>query len=141
MGVHAVALATGDKAWLSSMLPALEAVATYMVGYFVLSEGYTIYQTAAQLGQGMNSAPGVFIAPGSGVADGGKHCSNWYDIIEFGHYVSKFNVSVCLLCRNCSTPRRTLTWVYTLSWLWSIWRIFTPSWVRPLSPFHLLKLF
>jgi hypothetical protein len=29
--------------------------------------------------------PVVFVSPGSGLADGKHHASNWYDVIEFGH--------------------------------------------------------
>ncbi len=37
------------------------------------------------LAQGM-AETGIFIMPNaSGLADGGRHCTNWFDIVEFGH--------------------------------------------------------
>jgi hypothetical protein len=38
------------------------------------------------LENGINET-GIFIMPNaSGLADGGKHCTNWFDIVEFGHF-------------------------------------------------------
>lgn len=71
LAVHGLALASGDRAWLASQLAPLEAIAGYMLG-------------ACGVGTG-----GVFVDPGaSGLPDGGRHCANWFDIIEFGHQVS-----------------------------------------------------
>lgn len=62
LAVHSLAVTTGDKAWLTAQLPTLEAIAGYML---------------AECGVG---ASGVFVDPGaSGLADGGKHCSNWFE--------------------------------------------------------------
>lgn len=67
IGAHAAALATGNATFLRAMLPAMEALA----GFLRVN--------------GVDSG-GVFLVPGaSGLADGGHHTSNWYDVIEFGH--------------------------------------------------------
>lgn len=68
LAVHGLGVATGDAAWLASQLGPLEAIAAYMLG-----------------GCGVGT-DGIFVDPGaSGLADGGRHASNWFDIIEFGH--------------------------------------------------------
>lgn len=81
LAAHAVATATGDKAWLTNLLPAIEAVAAYM-------------ETA-----GLGSS-GVFTCPASGLGDGGKHTTNWYDIIEFGH-LDAYNAVLAVWAVDC----------------------------------------
>jgi uncharacterized protein (DUF608 family) len=59
-------LATGDKEFLIESMPMLEKVANYMLN--------------------LGLRDGLAIIPGaSGISDGGKHCTNWYDVIEFGN--------------------------------------------------------
>ena len=58
IAVHAVAVATGDAAWLRSLLPALRAVAAYL--------------EAGGVGAG-----GLFRAPNSGLSGSGRGGSNW----------------------------------------------------------------
>jgi hypothetical protein len=71
IAVYYTALATGDMEWLASMKPALQAVQAYLS-----SRGLDI--------TGPNGLV-VFTSPSSGLADGGKHSANWYDVIEFGN--------------------------------------------------------
>ncbi len=57
IAAHAVATATGDKQWLLNILPAIEAIATYIES---------------------SMSNGVFISPGSGLANGARSAGNWY---------------------------------------------------------------
>ena len=78
LAVHSYVVSTGDRQFLESVFPIVQRVAGYM------------------LRQGLE-ATGVFIVPGaSGLPNGGKHASNWYDIIEFGHQVWQ-----CCSWRTC----------------------------------------
>ena len=64
---HSLACSTGDRQWLQQRLPSLTHIANFM------------------LDNGVGDT-GLFIMPNaSGLADGGKHCTNWFDIVEFGH--------------------------------------------------------
>lgn len=71
IAVYYAAASSGDKAWLASMRPALDTIAAYLA-----SRGLTL-----------PTPPGgvVFVSPASGLADAGRHASNWYDVINFGH--------------------------------------------------------
>lgn len=69
IAVYFTVLATGDMQWLASMKPALQAVQAYL----------------SSRGLDITNAPVVFTSPASGLADGGRHSSNWYDVIEFGN--------------------------------------------------------
>ena len=71
-GAYVRQVNSGDKVWLESTLPALRAMRAYLA-----SRGLRI---------GSGGDPVVFTSPASGLADGGRHASNWYDIIEFGHW-------------------------------------------------------
>ncbi len=68
LAVHSLACSTGDSSWLRQRLPSLTHIARFMLDNGV-------------------SDTGIFIMPNaSGLPDGGKHCSNWFDIVEFGHF-------------------------------------------------------
>jgi len=85
IAAHAVAVATGDAAWLARQLPALERLAAYMV-----SSGLGNFNATSN-----NNGTGLWSMPGSGVADGGRHTSNWMDVVEFGHldgYVNAYAI-------------------------------------------------
>lgn len=69
IAVYFAATSSGDMAWLASLRPALDAVAAYIGAH----------------GLNASASPSVFVSPASGLADGGKHASNWFDIILFGH--------------------------------------------------------
>lgn len=73
VAVYYTFLASGDAAWLAALRPSLDAMARYLA-----KRGLT-------LGAG-GGAPVVYKSPASGLADGGSHASNWYDIVEFGNY-------------------------------------------------------
>lgn len=88
LAVHSLAVTTGDKEWLALQLPAVEAVAEYM------------------LANGM-AETGIFTMPeASGLADGGKHCTNWFDIIEFGHY-DAYNNALAILALEAAVDMHT----------------------------------
>jgi hypothetical protein len=69
VAVYYTATSSGDLTWLQSLRPALDAMMKFFAAH------------------GLNaSAPRVvFVSPASGIADGNKHASNWYDVINFGH--------------------------------------------------------
>ena len=68
LAVHSLACSTGDALWLRQRLPSLTHIASFM------------------LQNGVDDT-GIFIMPNSsGLPDGGKHCTNWFDIVEFGHF-------------------------------------------------------
>ena len=70
IAVYYAATSSGDLAWLRSLRPALDAVQAFL----------------AQSGLALDGAgPAVFVSPASGLADGGRHTGNWYDVVEFGH--------------------------------------------------------
>lgn len=69
IAVYYTATSTGDLAWLASMRPALDTLLDYY----------------ASRGLNMSASRAVFTSPASGLADGNRHASNWYDIIESGH--------------------------------------------------------
>lgn len=62
IAVYYTVIATGDMPWLLSMKPALQAVQAYL----------------ASRGLDKTSSPVLFSSPETGIADGGKHTSNWY---------------------------------------------------------------
>ena len=72
IAVYYTAASTGDVAWLASMRPALDAVAAFLAAH--------------GLALPAAGGPVVYTSPASGLADGRKHASNWYDIVNFGHY-------------------------------------------------------
>lgn len=74
IAVYFAAVSSGDMAWLATMAPALHAMETYLA-----SRGLALP------GSSGGGAPAVFTSPASGLADGQRHASNWYDVIEFGH--------------------------------------------------------
>ena len=61
IAVYYAAASSGDLAWLASLRPALDT----MVAYF------------AAHGLNASASPAMFVSPASGLADGGKHASNW----------------------------------------------------------------
>ena len=67
-------LHTGDRDFLSAVMPAVDRVARYMLAL----DGD---------GDGVVEVPGT-----SGLDNGGHDCSNWYDIIKFGHKDAYVNV-------------------------------------------------
>jgi hypothetical protein len=71
IAVYYTYLASGDAAWLAAMRPALDSMARYLA------------KRGLALGTG---APVVYKSPASGLADAGRHTTNWYDIVEFGNY-------------------------------------------------------
>lgn len=76
MSIHASAMSHGDKNWVQSLMPQIDKVA----GYLVRSMNFDYING------------GVFQCPGSGLADGGRHASNWYDIVEFGNFDAYVNI-------------------------------------------------
>jgi hypothetical protein len=62
IAVAQTAAASGDLAWLRTMLPALQAMQAYFASRGLALNG---------------SAPVIFTSPASGLADGGRHASNW----------------------------------------------------------------
>lgn len=66
IAVYYAAAAGGDRAWLASMRPALDAVAAYL----------------ASRGLAAGARPAVFTSPATGLPDGGRHSSNWFDVVE-----------------------------------------------------------
>ena len=62
--VYYTAASTGDFAWLRSLRPALDAIAS-----FLGSRGLKLNNSAG--------APVVYQSPSSGLADGGRHAANW----------------------------------------------------------------
>jgi len=69
IAVYFSVVSSGDMAWLASVRPALDAI----VAYF------------ASRGLSVPAQQAVYVSPTSGLADGGRHTSNWYDVINFGH--------------------------------------------------------
>lgn len=69
IAVYYAAASSGDVAWLSSLRPALDTMAAYF----------------AARGLNASASPSVFLSPASGIADGRKHATNWYDVVNFGH--------------------------------------------------------
>jgi hypothetical protein len=95
IAVAQTAAITGDLVWLRSMLPALQALQAYFAsrGLGVNGSGAFEVGVAARVGYdpspidvGDGTGPVVFVCPATGIADGAKHASNWYDIVEFGHF-------------------------------------------------------
>jgi hypothetical protein len=74
IAVYFAAVSSGDMAWLATMAPALHAMETYLA-----SRGLALP------GSSGGGVPAVFTSPASGLADGKRQASNWYDVIEFGH--------------------------------------------------------
>lgn len=70
IAVYYAATSSGDMQWLASMRPALDAIAAFLA------------QSGLALG---GPGPAVYVSPASGLADGGRHSANWYDVVEFGH--------------------------------------------------------
>ncbi len=74
LAVYYHAIYTGNKQFVRSLMPVVRRVANYMNLLDVDGDG-------------------VFEVPEtSGLADGKRHCSNWYDIIEFGHKDAYINI-------------------------------------------------
>jgi hypothetical protein len=69
IAVYYAATSSGDIAWLRSLRPALDTVMAYFASH----------------GLNASASPAVFTSPASGLPDAGKHASNWYDIVLFGH--------------------------------------------------------
>jgi hypothetical protein len=72
------AVQTGSRDFLRAVMPAVERVARYML-------------TLDGDGDGVVEIPET-----TGLADGGRDCSNWYDIIKFGHKDAHVN-AYCVL--------------------------------------------
>jgi hypothetical protein len=66
IAVYYAAASSGDLAWLASLRPALDAMGAYFGAH----------------GLNASASPAVFVSPASGLADGGKHASNWYDVVR-----------------------------------------------------------
>jgi hypothetical protein len=78
LSFHAQAIASGDCAWLISVYPNVARAAKRMVDLMFHRP---------------QSHKGVFWNPKtSGLADGGRHASNWYDIVEFGWFDAYVNI-------------------------------------------------
>ncbi len=74
LAVYYHAIYTGNKQFIQSLMPVVRRVANYMNSMDIDGDG-------------------VFEVPEtSGLADGKRHCSNWYDIIEFGHKDAYINI-------------------------------------------------
>ena len=71
IAVWFAATSSGDTAWLRSLQPALAAVEQ-----FLAASGLTLDN---------GGKPVVFTSPASGIADGGRHASNWFDVVLFGN--------------------------------------------------------
>jgi hypothetical protein len=68
------AIQTGDRAWLRSVMPVLDRVAKYQIALDRDNDGV------------------AEIPKTSGLPNGEHDCSNWYDIIKFGHKDAITNV-------------------------------------------------
>jgi hypothetical protein len=68
------AIGTGDRAWLQGVMPVLDRVARYQIALDRDRDGV------------------VEIPKTSGLPNGEHDCSNWYDIIKFGHKDAITNV-------------------------------------------------
>lgn len=68
------AMQTGDRAWLQRVMPVLDRVARYQIALDRDQDGV------------------VEIPRTSGLPNGAHDCSNWYDIIKFGHKDAITNV-------------------------------------------------
>jgi hypothetical protein len=67
LAIYEQTLNTGNRDFVSQAMPAMDRVAHYLLALD-------------------HDHDGVFEIPNaSGLADGKHHCSNWYDIINFGH--------------------------------------------------------
>jgi len=69
IAVYYAATSSGDLAWLASLRPAIDAMMAYFSAH----------------GLNASADPVLFTSPSSGLADGGRHASNWYDVVLFGH--------------------------------------------------------
>ena len=69
IAVYYAAASSGDLAWLASLRPAIDAMMAYFSAH----------------GLNASADPALFTSPSSGLADGGRHASNWYDVVLFGH--------------------------------------------------------
>ena len=74
LAVYYHAIYTGNRDFVRSIMPVVWRVAHYM-------------QSLDTDGDGVVEIPDT-----SGLPDGKRHCSNWYDIIEFGHKDAYINI-------------------------------------------------
>jgi hypothetical protein len=72
------ALSTGEKTFLRRVMPTLDRVAEYLLALDRDHDGV------------------VEIPQTSGLADGSRDCSNWWDIIKFGHKDAYINAYCCM---------------------------------------------
>ncbi len=78
MAMHYHALNTGNRDFVRQVMPALERVARFLL-------------SLDRDGDGVAEVPGT-----SGLPDGQHDCSNWFDIVKFGHkdaYVNAYAVA------------------------------------------------
>ncbi len=74
LAVYYHAIYSGNQEFVRSLMPVVRRVAQYMNSLDIDGDG-------------------VFEVPDtSGLPDGKRHCSNWYDIIEFGHKDAYINI-------------------------------------------------
>lgn len=69
IAVHAHAMNGGDVEFVRQLMPVVDRVASFMLHQRRLAE-----------------PPYVYTCPATGLGDGGRHASNWYDVVEFGHH-------------------------------------------------------
>ena len=66
LAAYSHAMNSGDRDFVRQLMPTLHRVYLHMMAFDADNDG-------------------VFESPGSGLADGGRHCSGWFDIVNFGH--------------------------------------------------------
>ena len=79
LAMHSVVSITGNYTWLHSVEKSLDLVSQYM-----LDRG--LNSTKEKTPNVVPGAvyPGIFTTISSGLSDGKRHATNWYDIIDFG---------------------------------------------------------
>lgn len=78
LAVHSLAISTGDKAWLETQVMTVFLVAPLLSYCSTCLQLPTVEAIAGYMLANGLADTGIFIMPGaSGLADGGKHCTNW----------------------------------------------------------------
>eukprot|EP01013_Petalomonas_cantuscygni_P003624 TRINITY_DN13838_c0_g1_i1.p1 TRINITY_DN13838_c0_g1~~TRINITY_DN13838_c0_g1_i1.p1 ORF type:complete len:904 (+),score=112.54 TRINITY_DN13838_c0_g1_i1:187-2898(+) len=98
LAVHAMALQGGDKDAIRKVWPAVLAAARYLQAGGLGASIPSRSRNSSEGGKGVASdgpswpePDAVFVVPGqdgevtTGFADGARHATNWYDVVDFGH--------------------------------------------------------